>query len=452
MKIIVLTGMPASGKSTLAKKLSEKFNMPILEKDALKEELFDTLGFECYAEKRKLDIAANAVLLKSVESPLEQNVPMIIDNNFDTASQERFVEILNKYNCTAITLFLGGNTDAFYKRYVERDNAHARHLGHVLQEHYPPHEGDSLDYTMTREEFSEKFEKRGMNQFSAPGYRIDIDATEPALIDVDALIQKVEVLFTCQSDIPPFQMHENIYFVGARKVSVHIIKTEVGLVMIDTGYPDMGDQIKESMRLMGLDFKDLVAIFHSHGHFDHYGTTLAFKELSGAKTYISRVDNEIVNGNMKHLSCEREPLPNFDCDVLVEDGDVFTFGTTTIRCRLTPGHSPGVLSFFIETGSGDNRIVAAMHGGVGMNGLAKKWLEKHNLSFTWRDIFRKGLHDLASEKVDLVLGNHPSQNNTKDKLEKVMSGETILDATEWQRFLLTIEAKLDALIEEEKTL
>ena len=452
MKIIVLTGMPASGKSTLAKKLSEKFNMPILEKDALKEELFDTLGFECYAEKRKLDIAANAVLLKSVESLLEQNVPMIIDNNFDTASQERFVEILNKYNCTAITLFLGGNTDAFYKRYVERDNAHARHLGHVLQEHYPPHEGDSLDYTMTREEFSEKFEKRGMNQFSAPGYRIDIDATEPALIDVDALIQKVEVLFTCQSDIPPFQMHENIYFVGARKVSVHIIKTEVGLVMIDTGYPDMGDQIKESIRLMGLDFKDLVAIFHSHGHYDHYGCTVQFKEETGAKTYISSIDNEIVNGTYKHLSCEREPLPNFDCDVLIEDGDVFTFGTTKIRCVMTPGHSPGVVSFFIETGSGNDRIVAAMHGGVGMNAFKASWLNRVNLSFTWRDIFRENLHKVYKEQVDLVLGNHPSQNDTKGKLQKVLNGESILDTSEWKAFLIEIEKKLDALIEEEKAL
>jgi len=450
MKIIILTGMPASGKSTIAKKLSDAFGMPILEKDALKEELFDTIGFECYAEKRKLDIAANAVLLNVVETMLSKNVPMIIDNNFDTDSQVRLKDILERYKCTAITLFLGGETDAFYKRYVARDNAHMRHLGHVLQEHYPPHDGDSLDYEMTKEEFSEKFEKRGMNQFDCPGYRINVDATKPALVDVDALIEKVDILLNCKSDIPPFQMHENIYFVGARKVSVHIIKTEVGLVMIDTGYPDMGEQIMESMQLMGLDPKDIVAIFHSHGHYDHYGCTIAFKALSGAKTYISRIDNEIVNGNYKEISGEPEPIPNFDCDVLVGDGDVFTFGSTTIRCVLTAGHSPGVLSFFIETGTGDNRIVAAMHGGVGMNTLTANWFETHNLPFTWRDVFREGLHKVAGEHVDLVLGNHPSQNDTKGKLQKVLNGESILDKTEWQRFLLTTEAKLDALIEEEK--
>ena len=85
---------------------------------------------------------------------------------------------------------------------------------------------------------------------------------------------------TVKSDIQPFRLCENIYFVGARRVSVHIIKTEEGLVMIDTGYPNTEDEIIDSMKWMGLDPKDLIAIFHSHGHFDHYGCTNYFKELS----------------------------------------------------------------------------------------------------------------------------------------------------------------------------
>lgn len=192
MKLIILTGMPASGKSTIAKKLSIAFDMPVLEKDALKEELFDTIGFSCYAEKRKMDIAANAVLLRCVESLLSSENSLIIDNNFDTDSTKRLVEIIKKYQCSCITIFLGGDTEAFYKRYVERDNLHKRHLGHVLQDHFPPREGDSLDYEMTREEFFEKFEKRGMNGFDCPGTRIDIDATNPQEVDVDMLIKQIQ--------------------------------------------------------------------------------------------------------------------------------------------------------------------------------------------------------------------------------------------------------------------
>ena len=449
MKIIVLTGMPASGKSTIAKKLSAEFNMPILEKDALKEELFDTIGFNCYAEKRKLDIAANAVLLRSVETLLSKKIPMIIDNNFDTDSTKRFIEILKCYKYTCITVFLGGETDAFYKRYVERDNLHLRHLGHVLQEHYPPREGDSLEYEMTREEFAEKFEKRGMNHFNCPGPRIDIDATEPWKIDVDALIEKIKFLMLPKSDICPFQMHQNLYFVGSSRVSVHIIKTEKGLVMIDTGYPDMFEQVLDSMNILGLNPKDICAIFHSHGHYDHFGCTLKFKELSGAKTYISRIDNALTNGT-RNLSLSKEPFQAFDCDVLVDDGDVFTFGNTTIRCKLTPGHTDGTLSFFVTLRDGEESVVAAMHGGIGFNSMTADFLKHHNLSFDCREKFREGLHALANEHVDIVIGNHPGQTNTIGKLEKVLAGKSALDKTEWNRFLNRIEKKFDDLIKKEE--
>lgn len=194
MKIIILTGMPASGKSTIAKEISKTFQLPILEKDAIKEELFDTIGFNCYAEKRKLDIAANAVLLRCLECLLKKDIPVIIDNNFDTQSAERLTQLLKKYNSEGITLFMGGNADMFYQRYIKRDNAHRRHLGHILQEHFPPKEGDCLDYEMTREEFYEKFEKRGMGSFVCPGARIDIDATYPEKIDINKLIRQIREL------------------------------------------------------------------------------------------------------------------------------------------------------------------------------------------------------------------------------------------------------------------
>ena len=64
-------------------------------------------------------------------------------------------------------------------------------------------------------------------------------------------------------------MFGNLYFVGSSRVSVHVIKTEEGLVVIDTGYPDMYEQIIESMKVMSLDPCDICAIIHSHGHIDH---------------------------------------------------------------------------------------------------------------------------------------------------------------------------------------
>ena len=258
---------------------------------------------------------------------------------------------------------------------------------------------------------------------------------------------------TYLSDIKPFKMHGNIYFVGSTKVSVHLIDTECGLVLIDTGYPDMYEQILDSIAYLGYNPKNIVAIFHSHGHIDHFGCTNELKELTGAKTYISRIDNEIANGTLdlswaKEVNMDR--IKPFDGDVLIDDGDVFTFGSTTIRCRLAPGHTEGTLAFFVTYEENGKKFTAAMHGGVGSNSMTSKFLNEYGLSFDCRDKFREGLRNMKDENVDFVLGNHPQQNKTEDKLRKIEAGESIIDKNEWKEFLIWAEGKLDEMIEREK--
>lgn len=193
MELIILAGMPASGKTTFSKRLNKALGYPVLEKDEIKEELFDVIGFENYAQKRLMDTAATAVLLRCADSLLSGGQSLIMVNNFREDAKPAVESLLEKHQCKAVFIFFGGDGDVFYKRYVERDNLHLRHLGHVLQEHYPPHPGDALEYTMTREEFAEKFEKLGMNEFHIDGIaRIDVDATYPEQIDAEKLIAQIK--------------------------------------------------------------------------------------------------------------------------------------------------------------------------------------------------------------------------------------------------------------------
>ena len=136
MDLIIIAGMPASGKSTAAEKLSRIFGYPVLEKDALKEELFDTIGFQNYPQKRLLDTAATAVLLRCVESLLAGGTSLIMVNNFREDMRESVQALIDRHSCRCVTLFFQGDPEVFYRRYVARDQAHARHLGHVVQEHY----------------------------------------------------------------------------------------------------------------------------------------------------------------------------------------------------------------------------------------------------------------------------------------------------------------------------
>ena len=246
-----------------------------------------------------------------------------------------------------------------------------------------------------------------------------------------------------------FRLHSNIYFIGSEAVSVHLIDTEHGLVLIDTGYPDMGELILENIKKLGFFPEKICAIFHSHGHIDHFGNTAALLQLSHAKTYISRIDNDIVNGTLdlswaKELGLQR--IPPFSCDVLLEDGDVFDFGNTTIRCIHTPGHTAGVMSFIITLADGK---VAAMHGGIGSNSMSSAFLLAYGLPFDCRSKFREGLKKLSEEHVDLVLGNHPGQNDTLGKMLKVKANAQVIDNEEWARFLAKCDAKITSLMKKD---
>lgn len=188
MKLIIIAGMPATGKSMLSAKLSSAFGFPVLEKDTIKEQLFDTLGFTCYAEKRHLDVVANRVLLSVIESLREADTSVIAVNNFSGEAAEELKEFLTRKNVQAATVFLTGEAQVLYERYYERDKNGKRHLGHAMQRRYPPSPEDPEVFDMTREGFDERFLKLGMDRIHWDGPVFYVDATYPETIDTSAIL------------------------------------------------------------------------------------------------------------------------------------------------------------------------------------------------------------------------------------------------------------------------
>ncbi len=193
MNLIIIAGMPAAGKSTVARKVGAAFGYPVLEKDDIKEELFDTIGYQDRAQKRQLDAAATAAVMRCTEAILKSGNSLVLVNNFPARMAPQVQAMIDGCQCRCVTLFLGGDTDVFYQRYVERDLNHARHMGHRFILRYPPQEGDDVDRKMTREDFYEIFEKHGMAEFCINGPRLEVDATYPERVDVEQLIHQIRL-------------------------------------------------------------------------------------------------------------------------------------------------------------------------------------------------------------------------------------------------------------------
>jgi predicted kinase len=87
-RIVIVTGLPATGKSTLARELSARLRVPLLAKDAIKEPLLDCLGAADAAQSRRLSDASFAVLFALARDVVACGGDAVLEGNFRPGEHE----------------------------------------------------------------------------------------------------------------------------------------------------------------------------------------------------------------------------------------------------------------------------------------------------------------------------------------------------------------------------
>ena len=233
-----------------------------------------------------------------------------------------------------------------------------------------------------------------------------------------------------------FKMTDDLYFIGSDPASVHILDTGEGLIVFDTGFTETLGLVIDGMHRLGLDPEDIIAIFLTHGHIDHAGGAKCLRKMSGAPIYINAKDRAAVVGENDLIFDTELGLKfqeYFEPDVLISDGDVFTFKDKTVKCVETAGHTAGATSFFFNVKIGGREYAAGLHGGMGINTLSREYLEKHGLPLSLRDGFAESMKRLNCEKVDVFLGNHMAHNDTRGRYERLKGGDAyaFVDTKAW---------------------
>lgn len=191
MYCILVTGIPAAGKSTMAEVLAGHFSLPVISKDKIKELLYDTIGFCSREEKVKLGIAGMNIMYYMAEQFMKRGQSFILENNFENVSKEGLLEILEKYSYKAITVTLTGDYEKIYQRFLKRNDSPDRHRGHVVNDCYPEKIQNNFVAPIPYESFVNGIMNRGMDRFVANGPHIILDTTDFARIDKEKLLQKI---------------------------------------------------------------------------------------------------------------------------------------------------------------------------------------------------------------------------------------------------------------------
>ncbi len=245
------------------------------------------------------------------------------------------------------------------------------------------------------------------------------------------MFERRKIVNPWEGKMTPFKIIGNTYFVGTFQSSCHLIDTGDGLILIDTGYFDALYLVVRSIYELGFNPKDIKYIINTHWHWDHTEGTMAMVDLSGAKTLIGSYDAQ----NAKKY---------FAPDILVKEGDVLSLGNVTISFMETPGHTRGTVSLFYETEENGKTYRVGMFGGAGANTMAQGNFDYDGC----REDYRKSLHRLQKEKVDVFIGNHVWNNDTAVKGDLLLkTGENrFIDENLWHEFLDFCEKRLDEVI------
>lgn len=240
-------------------------------------------------------------------------------------------------------------------------------------------------------------------------------------------------------DVSPFRVTDNVWYVGSRQVSCHLVDTGDGLVLIDTGWPRVLYLLLESIRAAGFQPKDVRTIIHSHYHIDHIGGTRSMVEKYGCRTVLGGKDLLLAGERIDLSLCDWHDslwVTGFPITDPVSDGDQMTIGNTTFTFLEAPGHTPGTLGIFFNSTWQGVPVRVGMHGGVGRNTIESAFIRRYNLDPSVRETYRQSLLKMKRERVDVTLGNHPAQVQMLERHEEAPEGvNPFVDAEVWPAFL-----------------
>ncbi|MDR7156568.1 metallo-beta-lactamase class B [Sphingobium xenophagum] len=149
--------------------------------------------------------------------------------------------------------------------------------------------------------------------------------------------------------LPPEKIFGNSYLVGFGGLSVALIDTGAGLILIDGALPQAAPAILNNVRKLGFDPKDIKFILSTEPHFDHSGGLAALARDTGATVIASARGAE---GLRSGVHAKDDPQlgyggrwPRVTHVCVVKDREVLRLGRTAITAHATPGHTMGSMSW-----------------------------------------------------------------------------------------------------------
>jgi metallo-beta-lactamase class B len=257
--------------------------------------------------------------------------------------------------------------------------------------------------------------------------------------------------------IAPIKVFDNLYYVGPGFVSVWLIPTTDGLILVDGAQEPYVDFVVDNIRKAGFDPKNIKYIVLSHGHLDHFGGAAKIQALSGARVATLEEDWKLIDAAFAAPNADANPNrqlgPVLKRDMVIKEGDTLTLGKTELKIYKLPGHTAGSPSFTFTVYDNGRPHKALLFGGPGQRGGVAGGTEFLNS-------IRRLQKEFADVEVPVHVHSHLSTYpypggaifERMQKMPQRKAGEPhpLVDNATWRGWLKTAEAGTLKYIEDAK--
>lgn len=148
---------------------------------------------------------------------------------------------------------------------------------------------------------------------------------------------------------PPVHIFGNVWYVGTCTVTVLLLTSPKGHVLVDAATEGAVPHVLANIRAAGFNPKDVRWIVTSHEHFDHVGGLALLKQATGAKV-VARAEAVPVlrSGKVSPADPQVQEIHGFTPvkpDRVMMAGAVLKAGPQRLTMIATPGHTEGSTSW-----------------------------------------------------------------------------------------------------------